>query len=153
MGDTLSELIDASPAAFRKHWEETLSLRRSFRNDVVQSALNMVQYFSFCHNDIRPPNIAMRGESFCLIDFDMCSNKIRSDCLGGRVLGGLSGTENEARMMFTAAQIALVIFEASQQCTVNDIDAVWEAWILAPGMACEDMPASVPASFQSWVDS
>jgi hypothetical protein len=61
MGDNLLELIETSPVAFRNSWVERLSLLTSFRNDVVQSTLNMVQYFFFCHNDICSPNIAMQG--------------------------------------------------------------------------------------------
>ena len=58
-------------AEFRQQWSQSRNLRVSFFEDVCLSALNLVEMAGLCHNDIRPPNIAVRGDRFCLVDFDL----------------------------------------------------------------------------------
>jgi hypothetical protein len=60
---------------FRQRWARFRCLQRAFFAGVGLSTLNLVDKLDCCHNDIHPPNIALRGESFCLLSFEFaCSN-------------------------------------------------------------------------------
>ena len=75
LGEPLSDHMHTPK--FRTRWGQSKDLRRAFYTQVSMSALNLIDKLTLCHNDIRPPNIAMVGDSFCLIDFDMCRKHVR----------------------------------------------------------------------------
>ena len=74
LGEPLSDHMHTPK--FRTRWGQSKDLRRAFYTQVSMSALNLIDKLTLCHNDIRPPNIAMVGDSFCLIDFDMCRKHV-----------------------------------------------------------------------------
>ena len=84
VGAPLSQAMQ-SPQ-FRQHWAQSASLRRAFFSDIGLSALNLVVEVGLCHNDVRPPNIAFRSDSFCLIDFDFSRRTILSNELSAFAL-------------------------------------------------------------------
>ena len=45
-------------------WRSSPQLRRNFASDIGESALNLVVATYQCHNDIRTPNIAVKGIHF-----------------------------------------------------------------------------------------
>ncbi len=51
--------------------------RLAFLADVGRTALNLVDLIGLCHNDIRPPNIAVLGNRCCLIDYDKTAARCR----------------------------------------------------------------------------
>jgi hypothetical protein len=111
-GTPLSDLMQ-SPQ-FRQRWAESQTLRRAFFSQVGLSALNLVDEMGLCHNDIRPPNIAFDGDSFCLVDFDFsrslaAPNKESAFAPLLPLRFELLSEEQEATC-FTVAQIVLTVF-------------------------------------------
>jgi hypothetical protein len=105
---------------FRKCWSQSDDLRTAFLQDVGVSALNLVDSVDLCRNDIRPPNIAVLDDGFCLIDFDM------SRAFMGQVEGTetaflpdrslFSKLNRKQRMMCSStAQIILTVFMLSAE--------------------------------------
>jgi tRNA A-37 threonylcarbamoyl transferase component Bud32 len=70
MGESLSDLM--LQLGFLQRWAQSAVQQRGFLTQVGISALNLVGKMQICHNDIRPPNIAVSSDNFCLVDFDMC---------------------------------------------------------------------------------
>jgi serine/threonine protein kinase len=75
MGATLHDLVTGQGSDFCARWRGSQDLRAAFLEDVGRTALNLVTKCGMCHNDIRPPNIAFADGRFCLLDFDMSSNR------------------------------------------------------------------------------
>ncbi len=65
MGPSLSESKE-----FMSDWSANPRKRLPFLEDVCQTAHNLVDMLGLCHNDIRPPNIAVMGDLYCFIDYD-----------------------------------------------------------------------------------
>ena len=125
MGPSLAHVMHQ--ADFQDTWK-TQAMRHNFYKDVVQSALNLVSGLGLCHNDIRAPNIAVKDGSFCLIDFDMARIKVPQ---GGtaRVLSRIKGKSTKsALMMYTTAQIALVVFELEMRPSSSELSTVTKYW-------------------------
>jgi hypothetical protein len=113
---------------FRSKWKHNIWLRRSFAYDIGQSALNLSTNFHLCHNDIRPPNIAVKSDSFCLIDFDLCSDDLLDSCiLSSRLVMLVPESTIDAlkmkQMMLTVSQMAFVVFTME---TLPESDALSE---------------------------
>jgi hypothetical protein len=148
VGPPLSQVMQ-SPR-FRQDWARSASLRRAFFSDVGLSALNLVVKVGLCHNDIRPPNIAYRSDSFCLIDFDFSrqgalSNELSAFAPSLSTISALN--QCEQMMVFSVAQIALTVFMLSA-CKVFDLGDVTEAvstWNQMRGAS------EVDAEFERWV--
>ena len=75
------------------------------------SALNLVEKVHLCHNDIRPPNIAVSGDNFCLVDFDMSRTNVRTavDSTFAPTMDGIS-YDKPKMMRFSVPQIILSVF-------------------------------------------
>ena len=161
VGNSMIEEIEDHD--LRARWRSNSGLRQNFAKDVGESALNMIEDSSLmlCHNDIWPANIAVNGDSFCLIDFDM-STKVVSP-ITARVLQHLrSKYTSDASMLFTIAQIALVVFELDSDATpleVSDVRKYWladnpfcrkskldkfELWVKRKGKLVEEVFTDVP---------
>ncbi len=130
VGVSLTLLIQNTE--FREKWKD-LRLRRNFAYDIGYSALNLVARLQRCHNDIRLPNIAMKDDSFCLVDFDLCSEGLLGTCTTSRVVKLIPQTMSEARkfrkMMFTVSQIALVVFTIETQTEAADLSLLTRYWL------------------------
>ena len=102
-GPTLATMM--RDERFMIGWSES-SFREAFLTDVGYSALNLEE-LELCHNDIRPPNITVQGGRFCLIDFD---NSRQSPAFGDSPVLDTLTDEGDRRMMFSVAQIGLVVY-------------------------------------------
>ena len=130
-GEPLSKLLHTP--CFRARWAQSPALRSAFLQQVGISALNLVANVNLCHNDIRPPNIAVSCDSFCLIDFDMCRNKVSSS-VNSAFVPGLRSLQNLGRaqmMCFSVAQIVLTVFLLSSHTTftleqVTEAVSIWK---------------------------
>ena len=137
MGCSLTEaLLDP---AFRLSWRSNQELRRRFLVEVGMSALNLVRICNLCHNDIRLSNIAVRDPTsataasagmargvdnlFCLLDFDMSRTSVPTDALNSRMLSGLEFCIVGTLMMYTVAQIALVVYKMDTLTEAGDDEA------------------------------
>jgi hypothetical protein len=126
MGPSLAHVMHQK--AFQEAWK-TQAMRQNFYKDVAQSALNLVADLGLSHNDIRPPNIAVKDCSFCLIDFDLARANVPH---GGtaRVLNRYElKSADSAQMMYTTAQIALVVFELEMRPTSSELSTVTKYWL------------------------
>ncbi len=126
MGPSLAHVMHQE--AFQEAWKSQ-AMRQNFYKDVGQSALNLVEDLGHCHNDIRSPNIAVKDGSFCLIDFDLAREYVPH---GGtaRVLNRyMRKSDDSALMMYTTAQIALVVFELEMQPTPSELSTVTKYWM------------------------
>jgi hypothetical protein len=112
VGTSLALLIEN--VEFRSNWKHNIWLRQRFAYDIGLSALNLITNFHLCHNDIRPPNIAVKGDSFCLIDFDLCSDDLLDSCILSRLVMLVPDSTIDAlkmkQMMLTVSQMAFVVF-------------------------------------------
>ena len=148
MGISVSEEINNNNLQVR--WRINQQLRRTFAKDVGESALNLVDSMNLCHNDIRAPNImiSVKGDSFCLIDFDMSSTSVSQPT--ARVLKHIDPVSSKpALMMFSIAQIALVVFQLDSNSTNVDVSDVRSFWL-------EENPQGKQwdlAIFEDWVKS
>jgi serine/threonine protein kinase len=148
VGEPLSVVMRSQQ--FRQQWTQSASLRRAFYTDVGLSALNLVAKLGLCHNDIRPPNIAFRSDSFCLIDFDFSRGRILSNDLSAfsPSLSAFSSRNRVDQMMiFSVAQIALTVFLLSGS-TVFDLDAVTKSVSIWNKERCD---SKVDKEFERWV--
>ena len=129
-------------------WRSSPQLRRNFASDVGESALNLVVATHKCHNDIRLPNIAVKGNSFCLIDFDLSAATVMQH--RARFLKHFkSKSSKTAMMMFSIAQIALVVFQVDCSPTPVDVVNVSKFWFEGdPGNKKLDLSV-----FEGWVKS
>ena len=146
MGPSLAHVMHEKD--FQETWK-TQAVRQNFYNDVGESALNLISALNLCHNDIRPPNIAVKDCSFCLIDFDMAR---RSAPQGGtaRVMNPFAlKTTKSALMMYTTAQIALVVFELEMQPSSSELSTVTKYWMRSSSKQTE----KTFQKFVNWVKS
>jgi hypothetical protein len=144
MGPTLAKVI--RDESFKAKWSGDAYLRSAFFIDVGQSALNLVVRLGLCHNDIRPSNIAVKGDRFCLIDFDNCRGvpSFRSS----PVLKGLTD-KKEGNMMMSVAQIALVVFKVEfVGCPVK---VIWNKWIRGESKVLSSKESVHNTVFENWV--
>jgi serine/threonine protein kinase len=140
---------------FRQRWARSRSLRRAFFADIGLSALNLVDNMDFCHNDIRPPNIALRGESFCLLDFDFARRDVMSnkDSAFAPPLPFNLKDINEtvslvvSMMCFSVAQIILTVFMLSgpKAFDIAEVTAAVSVWTQE-----RDPASQVDADFERW---
>jgi hypothetical protein len=77
MGKTLYDLVYSPCSDFRSRWRLSPALRADFCAKVGMSAINLVKHAQLCHNDIRLPNIALRGDNFALIDSDLVRESLQ----------------------------------------------------------------------------
>jgi hypothetical protein len=159
MGDTLQDILRGSQSEFGARWRRDPALRDAFRRDIGLTALNLVSQSDYCHNDIRPPNIAysLSDNRFCLLDFDMSRTHIQfqedSVFSPNMVAAASWKIKNERMMCYSVAQIAVNVFildstdllsadEVSTAAksiwsTVRDgspVDVEFEAWAEAKGV-------------------
>ena len=126
MGRSLLKAVE--DREFLISWREESKVRRKFFVEVCMSGLNIVKICNVCHNDIRLANITVRtsrgaasmaadeadieaDNMFCLIDFDMSDEDVTLHARRSRVLMGLERRRTQSLMMYTVAQIALVVFK------------------------------------------
>ena len=149
MGEPLSELMQQH--SFRIRWAQSTALRSAFLSQVGISALNLVKKMELCHNDIRPPNIAVSGNSFCLVDFDMCRNEAPTEIVSAFVPTVLGIRDSMSTMMcFSVAQIVLSVFMLSSQ-TVFSVADVTEA--VSVWRAKRDSSSNIDKEFEDWIQS
>ena len=145
-GDPLSDVLQ-SPQ-FRLRWSQSRKLRRAFFSQVGLSALNLLSNVGLCHNDIRPPNIALRGDSFCLLDFD--SSRMKAAPNEESAFSPLlpEGMRKLPRSMcFSVAQIVLTVFmlSAPKMFGIGDVTAAVSIWKL------ERDASEIDVEFERWV--
>ena len=149
MGQPLDGLL--SDDSFRLKWKTSAAMRKAFFSDIGISALNLVDFASLCHNDIRPANIVVKYDSFCLIDFDMSRryvvNQKRSVVFSPKIISS-GWVKKEKMMFFTVAQIAVTVFilSADKKYTVENVSksTIWNT---------ERSRSYIDVSFQKWVYS
>ena len=129
----LSLAVYVGNSAFKTRWIENLHLRQNFFFDVGHSALILIEKLQLCHNDIRLPNIALKENSFCLLDFDLCSTNLPASStespLVCQVPMSLKDTDKYQKMMFTVGQIALVVFTIERGPTPKDLSDLTRYWL------------------------
>ena len=140
-GPTLHSLM--LDAGFKDVWSKP-EVRQAFYRDVGLSALDL-EKVELCHNDIRPPNITFTVEDnrFSLIDYDNCRpNPVFKN---SPVLKSLGTESNKKKMMFSVAQIGIVVFETSMLDEEHgkDIRQV-NQWL-------QGKRQEVPDRFEAWV--
>jgi serine/threonine protein kinase len=150
MGKSLSDLMQL--LSFRKRWAKSLALRNAFFWQVGMSALKLIENVKICHNDIRPPNIALSGDSFCLIDFDMSRSQLpdKSNSAFVPIRSFEAGIleVSEQMMCFSVAQIILTVFmlcspTVFSMAEVTQADSVWDV--------NRDSSSKVDREFEGWV--
>jgi hypothetical protein len=153
MGTDLAKLISDPDNNYQKTWIENLQVRKSFFHDVVGTGLTMVEKLGRAHNDIRLSNIVMRETSFCLVDFDMCTDSIRSDCFKAKGIFDIEDL-NKKLLLFTTRQIALVIFElCTKDVKPDDISDIWKEWMWDHGELEKRRGKGGKTLFESWIGS
>ena len=134
---------------FQARWKRRRELRSRFAADIGESALNLVTDLGLCHNDIRTPNIALRGESFCLLDFDLSRRSVAVE--ESRVARRFKTVMSpDSKMMYTIAQIALVVFEIECHPSQPQVSNVRKYWLYE-----SDLSRTKPAikGFETWLES
>ena len=148
-GAPLSDLMQ-SPQ-FRQRWAQSRTLRRAFFSQVGLSALNLVDYVDLCHNDIRPPNIAFRGDSFCLLDFDFSRSRATPNKESAFTpllpLSVEDRLESPRSMCFSVAQIVLTVFMLSgpKVFRIGEVTAAVSIW------NGERDASEIDVEFERWV--
>jgi hypothetical protein len=125
---------------FKSQWSSKRDLRIAFYEDVGLSALNLVELLGLCHTDIRLANITVHHDRFCLIDYDNCRGSVAPTFKESLVLTRINYATEEASMMLSIAQIALVVFSLE---TKQSASSAWERWLEGK---CGDTKA-----FDQWV--
>ena len=149
VGQSLAELL--LDDSFRMKWKTSAAMRKAFLSDVGISALNLVDLVGLCHNDIRPANIVVKNDSFCLIDFDMSRtfvvNQKRSVVFSPHIIS-YGWVDHEKMMFFTVAQIAVTVFilSANKKFTVENVSksSIWKT---------ERNRSHIDVAFQKWARS
>ena len=126
MGSSLSDVMN--DYSFQENWKSPC-FRLRFYDDVAVSAINLVLTLKVCHNDIRPPNIAVKDDSFCLIDFDLARRAVPQLGSAKVLQPFMKKNTQSVRMMYTTAQIALVIFEVETHPSVKEMTDVVKYWM------------------------
>ena len=160
MRDMGVSLTDAMRnATFLSRWRGCPELRRRFAADIGESALNLAEtpMLSLCHNDIRAPNIAVKdGASFCLLDFDLADGRVPRGATSCPVLLGIDN-HPDLFMMFSVAQIALVVFALDVDAPRGAVEQLRRFWLLdIPLLWHADTPRpsgpDIP-EFDAWLES
>jgi hypothetical protein len=152
VGTTLNVMIARSD--FLAKWKSSTDFRRKFRDDVGLSALNLVEELMLCHNDIRLPNIAVKDNAFCLIDFDNSRSDVPSDARQSRILLRYPGRASpERNMMYTIGQIAMVVFALDTNTQAAELNDVHNHWLISnPSIPTSKQRRNL-ARFDAWVKS
>ena len=99
---------------------------------------------------------------FCLLDFDMSRPSVRAEALDSRVLSGLDFCIDEMLMMYTVAQIALVVYKMDTltEAGVDEAESRGEGgfdsadlrtfW-MKDAVLCTSLHSS--SKFESWLSS
>ena len=139
-------------AEFRQQWSQSRNLRVSFLEDVCLSALNLVEMAELCHNDIRPPNIAVRGDRFCLVDFDLARWRVveQPGSAFSPKLQGFSRLESmlpALMMCYSTAQIIVTAYmlRATKPRRLSEVTEATSIWTRE-----REASSAVDAEFQLW---
>jgi hypothetical protein len=116
---------------FLDKWKSRVDFRRKFKYDIGISALNLVEDLILCHNDIRLSNIAIQDDSFCLIGFDKCRSDVPIRSKNSLVLRRYDGPSIQCNMMYTIAQIGVVVFALDTGAQAAEVQDVYEYWLTA----------------------
>jgi len=144
---------------FLGKWKTHPDFRRKFGDDVGMSALNLVEDVNLCHNEIRLSNIAVHDDSFCLVGFEKSRGNVPSNAMKSRVLRryptGLASSERN--MMYTIAQIGMVVFALDTGAQAVEVREVLKYWLTVlelispiPEQQSGPKPGSL-AKFDAWV--
>jgi hypothetical protein len=156
MGVSLADALNDT--AFLRRWRGSPELRHRFGVEVGDSALNLTDISwpgsGLCHNDIKTANIAVKdGDSFCLIDFDMADEKVRSRAKRCPVLRGLYGRRDQNRI-FSLAQVALVVFELDVDTPPDSLDWLQRFWLRnIHSLPTDGEPGPSIPEFDAWLAS
>ena len=116
---------------FFDKWKSRVDFRRKFKDDVGISALNLVEDLILCHNDIQLSNIAVQDDSFCLIGFDKCRSDVPIRSKNSLVLRRYDGPSIQCNMMYTIAQIGVVVFALDTGAQAAEVQDVYAYWLTA----------------------
>jgi hypothetical protein len=142
LGDIMNDLSEA--ATFRTEWKENAGeIRRIFCRDIGLSSLNLIEATRSAHNDIRLPNVTWNTRSFCLIDFDNCTMQVH----GCNILSGIDTNTQVGLMLFTVAQIAMIVWELDCNGSVEEIRSCRSFFL-----GSDPSPSQWP-KFREWLES
>eukprot|EP00291_Cryptomonas_curvata_P023470 CAMPEP_0172169808 /NCGR_PEP_ID=MMETSP1050-20130122/10912_1 /TAXON_ID=233186 /ORGANISM="Cryptomonas curvata, Strain CCAP979/52" /LENGTH=488 /DNA_ID=CAMNT_0012840909 /DNA_START=802 /DNA_END=2268 /DNA_ORIENTATION=+ len=152
VGTTLNVMIARSD--FLAKWKTSTDFRLKFQDDVGLSALNLVEELMLCHNDIRLPNIAVKDDAFCLIDFDNSRSDVPSDARQSRILLRYPGLASpERNMMYTVGQIAMIVFALDTDTQAAELNDVRVHWLISNPSRPTSKQQRILARFDAWVKS
>jgi len=165
MGETLYDLVYSPCSDFRSRWQQSPALRADFRAKVGFSAINLVRQAQLCHNDIRLPNIALRGDNFALIDFDMARESLRlqpDSAFSPPLQSDVQWPYDAGEMCYSVAQIAVNVFVLDaptlfqlsevqkaiciwkvERTISSNVDCAFEAWVRSKGGVLQNFIATV----------
>mmetsp|Transcript_75913 Transcript_75913/g.203373 ORF Transcript_75913/g.203373 Transcript_75913/m.203373 type:complete len:533 (-) Transcript_75913:337-1935(-) len=154
MGHSLSCILKT--VWFRDEWRSR-SLAMAFYQDVCLTALNLTCCVRRCHGDIRAPNIVYRGESFCLVDFDMVMEPSTLEERGTISNRDLNPSSVKLAR-FSVLQIAVVVFEldrrsekvSSRKAVLKDVEKVTEL-LFTNSLSIQN--SSLPKDFREWAEA
>jgi hypothetical protein len=153
MGETLYDLVYRPGSGFRSKWQQSPALRADFCARVGMSALNLVRHAQLCHNDIRLPNMALRGESFALIDFDMARDKLQlqpDSAFYPPLRSDVPWRYDEGEMCYSVAQIAVNVFilDSPSLFQLSEVQTEVCIWKVERSIS-----SKVDCGFEAWVRS
>jgi hypothetical protein len=151
MGETLYDLVYTACSEFRSRWQKSPALRANFFTRVGMSALNLVWRCELCHNDIRLPNIALRGDSFALIDFDMARASLQlqpNSAFSPPLQLDTQFRVFEGEFCYSVAQIAVNVFilDAPRLLQLSDVHEATCIW-----KPERTKSSHVDCAFEDWV--
>ena len=152
VGESLLDLLMREGSTMRDQWRQSAVLRAAFFAQVGLSALNLVLQTGCCHNDLRPPNIAVQDGSFCIVDFDLSSATGCYNMDNGAFTPHLEANWNrkltEQHMCFSVAQLALCAFMLSTPVTLGAVAKARSIWLKE-----RDPTSAVDSEFELWARS
>ena len=152
VGTSLTDLLMLRGSSIRTQWQRSEDMRAAFFSQVGLSAINLVQQTDLCHNDIRPPNIAVQDGSFCLIDFDLASENImchqRQTAFSPYLKAEWNWVPRQRKLCFSIAQVAVCVFMLSSLHGMDEVAAACSIW-----NEKRDPASRVDVEFEDWAKS
>ena len=110
-GQDLAEILKTSSGQnIRKEWKDDFNLRKAFYVDVGHSMWNLVSRLSLINNDLRLPNVTRSGNSFCLIDFDMCQQSVDYSFKASNIFKDLDFKLQTTMHLASLIQMTFIVF-------------------------------------------
>lgn len=115
-GQDLAEILEV----LRTEWKKDFKLRKAFYFDVGQSMWNLVSRLYLINNDLRLPNVTRSGNSFCVIDFDMCKKEVDYSFKRSNIFKDLDFKVHDTMHLASLIQITFIVFFLdAEECSVE----------------------------------